>query len=131
MADYPRELRYSKEHEWVRPQEDGTAIIGITVFAQEQLGDVVYVDLPQPGTPLSQFGKLGEVESVKAVSDLFSPLTGEVLAVNEEVKDHPELINREPYDRGWLLHVKLAELGEIENLLTAEQYEEHLASEAQ
>ncbi|MBI2935831.1 MAG: glycine cleavage system protein GcvH [Chloroflexi bacterium] len=128
MVDYPREFRYTKEHEWVHLQEDGTAVVGITFFAQDQLGDVVYLALPKPGTRLDQMGKLGEVESVKAVSDLFSPLSGEVVDVNQEAVEHPELVNQEPHGKGWLLRLRVTNSGEVENLLTATQYEEYLAA---
>ena len=89
MSDLPQDLLYSEEHEWVRANDDGTALIGITDFAQEQLGDIVYLSLPKAQSAVTQFGRIGEVESVKSVSDLFSPVSGEVLEVNQEVLDHP------------------------------------------
>jgi glycine cleavage system H protein len=119
----PTELRYSKEHEWVRAEADGTATIGITHFAQEQLGDVVYVDLPEKGRALAQFKKFGEIESVKAVSDLFAPVSGEILAVNAALKDGPELVNKEPYGQGWMLKVRLKNRDELNDLMTAQAYE--------
>jgi glycine cleavage system H protein len=124
----PPELRYSKEHEWVRV-ESNSATVGITDYAQEQLGDIVYVDLPKVGTAFQQSGKLGEIESVKAVSDFFSPVSGEVTELNEEVVKSPELVNQDPYGRGWLLKLTLSDAGEVEKLLTAEQYEELVAKE--
>jgi glycine cleavage system H protein len=122
----PPELRYTKEHEWVRVEGD-TATLGITDYAQDQMGDVVYLDLPKVGATLHQFEKLGEIESVKAVSDLFSPLSGDVREQNQEAVKSPELVNQEPYGRGWLVRLALSDAGEVDKLLTAEQYEEILA----
>lgn len=124
----PSKLRYSKEHEWVRV-EGNSATMGITDYAQEQLGDIVYVDLPKVGTAVRQSGKLGEIESVKAVSDLFSPVSGEVTELNEEVAKSPELVNQDPFGRGWLLKLTPSDAGEVDRLLTAEQYEELVAKE--
>ncbi|MDP3768816.1 MAG: glycine cleavage system protein GcvH [Dehalococcoidia bacterium] len=121
----PADLRYTKEHEWVR--DDGG--VGITDYAQDQLGDIVYLDLPAAGTSLSQLEKMGEIESVKAVSDLFSPVSGEVLEVNQEAVDNPELVNSEPYGRGWLIKVRLGEPSELNSLLSPKAYEELVASE--
>lgn len=125
----PRELRYSREHEWVRLESDGTAVVGITQFAAESLGDVVFVDLPAVGARLVQFQKLGEIESVKAVSDIFSPISGEVAERNEQVIQSPELVNAGPYSQGWLLRLRYTDASEINNLMTAEQYEAFLASQ--
>jgi glycine cleavage system H protein len=124
----PPELRYTKEHEWVRV-EGGVAVIGITDHAQEQLGDLVYLELPKVGTVVDQFEKLGEIESVKAVSDLFSPVSGEVTERNEEAVKTPELVNQEPYGRGWLVKLSLSDAGEVDKLLTAAQYEKLVAEE--
>ena len=124
----PPELRYSKEHEWVRVEGE-RATVGITDYAQEQLGDIVYLDLPKVGTAVRQSEKLGEIESVKAVSDFFSPLSGEVTEVNEEVVKSPELVNQDPFGRGWLLKLTLSDAGEVAKLLTAQQYEELVAKE--
>jgi glycine cleavage system H protein len=118
----PDDRRYSKEHEWVKPEEGSDALVGITHFAQDQLGDVVYLDLPGAGDRVEQFAKLGEIESVKAVSDLFSPVTGEVVGVNQEAIDHPELVNEDPSGKGWLLRVRMQDPAEMESLLTAEEY---------
>ena len=118
----PTDRRYTNEHEWVRA-DDGVGTVGITDYAQDQLGDIVYVDLPAPGTSVKQSDKLGEIESVKAVSDLFSPVSGEVVDVNEGVNDHPELGNQSPYEEGWLVRLRLADPAELESLLTAEQYD--------
>jgi glycine cleavage system H protein len=124
----PPELRYSKEHEWVRVEGD-IATVGITDYAQEQLGDLVYLDLPKVGTAVHQFEKLGEIESVKAVSDLFSPVSGEVTERNEEAVKSPELVNQDPYGRGWLVRLSLSDASEVDKLLTADQYEELVAQE--
>ncbi len=118
----PDDRRYTKEHEWVKPEEGSDALVGITHYAQDQLGDVVYLDLPGAGTRLEQFAKLGEIESVKAVSDLFSPVTGEVVDVNQEAVDHPELVNEDPSGKGWLLRIRLEDAAELESLLSAEEY---------
>jgi glycine cleavage system H protein len=122
----PIDRRYTKEHEWVRLEGDlGT--VGITDYAQDQLGDIVYLDLPSPGTQVKQLDKLGEIESVKAVSDLYSPVSGEVVEVNQEVTDRPEVVNRSPYEQGWLVRVRLADPAELDSLLTAAQYDELIA----
>jgi glycine cleavage system H protein len=122
----PTDRRYTKEHEWVRVEADlGT--VGITDYAQDQLGDLVYLDLPSSGTQVKQLDKLGEIESVKAVSDLYSPVSGEVTEVNQEVVDRPELVNQSPYGQGWLVRVRLADPAEMDGLLTAEQYDELIA----
>ena len=119
--DVPGDLRYTREHEWVRAGTDG-ATIGITDYAQDQLGDIVYVQLPEPGAAVEQFGRMGEIESVKSVSDLFSPLSGEVTERNAAVQDTPELVNQDPYGAGWLIKVRLSNEGQIESLLSAEDY---------
>jgi len=122
----PTDRRYTKEHEWVRVEDDlGT--IGITDYAQDQLGDIVYLELPSPGTQVKQLDKLGEIESVKAVSDLYSPVSGELVEVNQEVNDRPELVNQSPYEEGWLVRVRLADPAEVDKLLSAEQYDELIA----
>ncbi|MBI3743584.1 MAG: glycine cleavage system protein GcvH [Chloroflexi bacterium] len=121
---YPPELRYDKEHQWARDEGGGEMTIGISHFAQEQLGDVVYVGLPGIGTRFAQFGKFGEIESVKAVSDLFTPVSGEVIAVNGKLKDKPELVNQDPYGEGWMLRLKMSDPSDLTRLLTAAQYEQ-------
>ncbi len=121
----PTDRKYTKEHEWVKPDED-LATVGITDYAQEQLGDIVYVELPQPGDTLSQFESFGIIESVKAASDLFAPISGEVVAVNEELVDRPELVNEDPYGDGWLLKVNPEDKSEMDGLMAAEEYEAHL-----
>src|SRR5687768_11922868 len=107
---YPDDLRYSKEHEWVRT-EGTRATIGITSFAADELGDIVFVELPEVGASLSQFGTFGVVESVKAVSDLFAPVSGEVVAANEALAASPELVNSDPFGEGWMIKIKLGEIG--------------------
>ncbi len=119
----PVELRYSKEHEWVRVQGD-RAVIGITAHAANELGDVVFVDLPQVGATLTQFAVFGAVESVKAVSDLFSPISGSVLARNEALSAAPESINADPYGSGWLLEIQIGDPAELNLLLDAAGYDQ-------
>lgn len=126
MGKYPAELRYTKEHEWARVEGD-RARVGITAYAQEQLGDVVFVELPKVGAKVSQMKPFGVVESVKAVSDLFAPLSGEVVEVNAELVKKPELVNQDPYGKGWMLVVRVANPAEANTLFTAQQYEEYLA----
>jgi glycine cleavage system H protein len=125
MATYPADLRYTKEHEWARV--DGSrARVGITHFAQDQLGDVVFVELPNVGARVRQLETFGVVESVKAVSDLFAPLSGEVVEVNQGLVAHPEQVNRDPYGEGWLIVIALADTKELGNLLSAADYEKYL-----
>ncbi len=119
---YPEELKYSKEHEWVRVEND-IAVVGITDYAQDQLGDVVYVELPEVGTQVIQFEVCGSIESVKTVSDLYAPVSGEVININEALDDAPELINNEPYKGGWIFEVQLKNSGELEQLLSSDDYE--------
>jgi len=123
---YPDDLRYSKEHEWVRL--DGTrATIGITSFAADELGDIVFVELPEVGATLSQFGTFGVVESVKAVSDLFAPISGEVIEVNEKLRDAPELLNADAFGDGWIAKVELADPTEVDGLMDAAAYADETA----
>ena len=124
----PSELRYTKEHEWIRADGDiGT--IGITDYAQDQLGDIVYLDLPAVGATLAQKDKLGEIESVKAVSDLYAPVSGGVLEVNQEAVDEPEAVNDEPYGKGWLIKLRLSDASELDAMLTNEAYDELIVRE--
>ncbi len=118
----PADLLYSKEHEWVRVNGD-TATIGITDYAQSSLGDIVYVELPRIGAQIAQFGNVGVVESVKAVSDLFTPVGGEVVEVNSELESDPALVNREPFDGGWMFKLKLADGAQTSGLLSPEDYD--------
>ncbi|NLY79328.1 MAG: glycine cleavage system protein GcvH [Lysinibacillus sp.] len=118
----PKELRYTKEHEWVKV-EDGKVRIGITDFAQSELGDIVFVELPQVGDELEINEPFGSVESVKTVSELYAPISGKVVEVNEELEDSPELVNESPYENAWMIVVEPADTSQLEELLTAEQYE--------
>jgi len=126
---YPPELLYTKDHEWIRVDESiGT--IGITDYAQQQLGDIVFVELPKPGDHVTAKEVFGTVESVKAVSEVYSPVTGEIVAANSKLQDAPEKINADPHGDGWLIRVRLADHREIEALMTAEQYQAYLKEEA-
>ena len=125
----PADLRYSKEHEWLRMESDDVGVVGITEFAADSLGDVVFVELPEVGAKLAQFEKMGEIESVKAVSDLFTPISGEVLEVNEELVDGPQLVNDSPFHFGWMLRVRVGDTSEVDNLLSAEEYDALISAE--
>ena len=118
---YPDDLRYSKEHEWVRA-DDGTATIGITSFAADELGDIVFIELPEVGGQLTQFGTFGVVESVKAVSDLYAPVSGTVVEVNEALREAPELLNSDPFGGGWIARVELGDASELDALMDADAY---------
>jgi glycine cleavage system H protein len=124
--EYPLDLRYTPEHEWVRVSSDGVARVGITAFAQDALGDVVYVSLPAVGDQVRAGDSSGEVESTKSVSDLYAPLSGEIVAVNGALDSAPELVNTDPYGQGWMYDVKLTNAGESESLLSLEAYQELL-----
>ena len=123
----PADLRYTKDHEWVRLEGD-EATVGITAYAAEQLGDIVFVELPEGGRSLSQFAAFGVVESVKAVSDLFAPLSGEVTTTNDALGGSPELVNSDPYGDGWMIRVRLSEPGEVDELLDAPAYDALIAA---
>jgi glycine cleavage system H protein len=125
---YPENFRYTKEHEWVRVEGD-TGVVGITDHAQEQLGDIVYVDLPKPGTLLEQGKPMGSVESVKAVSDIYAPVSGEVIAVNDMLATVPEKLNADPHGDAWLVKIKLSAPGEIQQLLSAGDYQNYVGAE--
>jgi len=120
--EYPQDLRYTPEHEWVRAEPDGVVRVGITAFAQDALGDVVYVSLPTVGASVSAGDPCGEVESTKSVSDLYAPLSGQIVAVNEALDSAPELVNSDPYGLGWMYDVKLTDKGAAESLLDLEAY---------
>jgi glycine cleavage system H protein len=124
----PPDLHYTKDHEWIRVEGD-TATIGVTDFAAHQLGDVVFVDLPQTGRSIEQFATFGVVESVKAVSDLYAPVSGEVVGVNADLSSQPELVNSDPFGKGWMIRVRVSESGQVDGLLDAAAYE-RLTSEA-
>ncbi|AEP11390.1 glycine cleavage system protein GcvH [Chloracidobacterium thermophilum] len=125
MANYPDDLQYTKDHEWIRITGD-TGRVGITFYAQDSLGDVVYVDLPKVGTTVKANEPFGSVESVKAVSELFSPVSGEVIEVNTKLADAPELVNTSPYDEGWMIVIRLSNPGEVDALLSAAEYEDFI-----
>ncbi|MQG50946.1 MAG: glycine cleavage system protein GcvH [SAR202 cluster bacterium] len=120
------EIRYSKEHEWVKSTEEGLVLIGVTKFAQEQMGDVVYVEIDDVGTSCDQFAKVGEIESVKAVSDLYTPIGGEIVEINQELINNPELVNNDPLNEGWMLKIKVLDIQEINNLMTEEEYNKYI-----
>jgi len=122
MSNLPQGLSYVSSHEWIRNEGDGIVTIGVTDFAQEQLGDVVFVELPDVGTQLTSEDEFGVIESVKAASDLFAPVSGEVIAINEQLDDDPELVNSDPYGDAWLLQIRLTNPEELEHLLDAEAY---------
>ncbi|MBI2912882.1 MAG: glycine cleavage system protein GcvH [Chloroflexi bacterium] len=122
----PPDLMYTKEHEWVRVDAE-VATVGITEYAQDQLGDIVYVDLPAVGAEVSQLQKFGEIESVKAVSELFSPLSGEVVEANVALAEKPELVNESPYGEGWMIRVRLSDPSEPDGLLSAQEYDDYIA----
>lgn len=124
---YPENFRYTKEHEWVLVEGD-TGTVGITDHAQHELGDIVYVDLPKIGATIEQGKSLGSVESVKAVSDIYSPVSGEVIEINESLTDGPEKLNEDPHGAAWLVKLKLSAVNEIKDLMTAEQYQGYLGT---
>lgn len=130
MANIPEELHYSKDHEWVRV-EGNVAVVGITDYAQDSLGDVVYVELPKPGEEFAANESFGSVESVKAVSEVFSPVSGTVVANNEALADEPEKVNLDPYGEGWMIRIEMSHPGEVDSLLTAAEYEDFTKGETE
>ncbi len=122
---YPKGLRYSREHEWVMMEEGDHGVIGISDFAQNELGDVVYVEAPEPGQEISKEGPFGAVESVKAVSDLYAPVSGTVVEVNETLAERPELVNEDPYGDGWIIRVRLSDVGELDHLMSPDEYQRY------
>jgi glycine cleavage system H protein len=128
MAAYPDDLQYTKDHEWIRVKGE-TGTVGITDFAQEQLGDVVHVQLPRVGEKFSAHDTFGEVESVKTFSELYTPVSGEVVEVNEALTDSPELVNSSAYGDGWMIKLKLGDAGELDGLLSASEYEDFIESQ--
>ena len=122
---YPDDFYYSQDHEWIKVEGE-KALVGITDFAQKQLGDVVYVELPKIGTQLEFHQQLGVIESVKAVSDLYSPVSGEVLEANEELNNSPELVNEDPHGKGWIIRLKVKDESELQKLMSAVEYEKFL-----
>lgn len=129
MSQTPKDLRYTKTHEWVRKEGDGTVSVGITDHAQELLGDMVYVELPDTGRQVEKDKECAVVESVKAASDVYAPVGGEIVAVNQAVVDSPEAVNKDPYGAGWMFRMRPAEMGDVDNLLDAAAYEALVASE--
>lgn len=123
MSNIPAELKYASSHEWVRNEGDGTVTVGITEHAQDLLGDMVFVELPEVGETADAGDDVAVAESVKAASDIYSPVTGEIVAVNEALEDSPELVNSDPYGDGWMFKVKLADAAELDDLLDAEGYQ--------
>jgi glycine cleavage system H protein len=129
MSSIPEDNRYAKSHEYVHVEGE-VATIGISDYAQKELGDVVFVELPQVGSQLDAADELGSIESVKAVSELFSPVSGEVIEVNEALADKPELVNTDPYGDGWMIRIRLKDASETDELMTAEEYEEYIEKES-
>jgi len=129
MSNVPAELKYSKEHEWLRKEADGSYSVGITEHAQELLGDMVFVDLPEVGAVVAAGDDCAVAESVKAASDIYAPISGEIVAVNDALGDAPELVNSEPYGEGWIFKIKASDEAEVDALLTATEYEALLEDE--
>ena len=123
----PKECKSTKEHEWIRPEPGDKGNMGLTDYAQSQLGDIVFLDLPAPGTQVEQSQKMGEVESVKAVSDILSPISGQVLEVNQTVIDEPVLVNQDPYGNGWLVRLEISKPSELDVLMDSDKYDELVA----
>lgn len=128
--EIPKDLRYTDEHEWARIDGD-TVIVGITDYAQGSLGDVVYIEMPEVGEELKKGEELGSIESVKAVSDVFCPMSGEIIEVNEELSDHPEYVNQSPYDKGWIIKMKISNPEETGELMDSGKYEEFVKKESE
>jgi glycine cleavage system H protein len=127
MSETPSELRYTESHEWVSPEEDGVVRVGISDHAQAQLGDLVFVELPAEGESLSQGDACSVVESVKAASDVYAPVSGTVVAINDALADAPELVNSDPYNDGWLFSLRLDDAGQLDDLMDSEAYATHIA----
>jgi glycine cleavage system H protein len=130
MANVPENLHYSKDHEWVRVEGD-TVVVGITDHAQEQLGDVVYVELPKPGEEFAAHESFGSVESVKAVSEIFTPVSGKITEANDSLNDEPEKVNNDPYGEGWMIKIKMGQSSEVDSLLNAAEYEDFTKAESE
>ncbi len=122
--EFPEDLKYTKEHEWIRDNGDGTATVGITDFAQGELGDIVFVELEPEGSEFDQDEVFGTVEAVKTVSELFSPVAGEITETNEDLEDEPELVNTDPYGNGWMVKIKVSDNSDLDSLLSVEEYKE-------
>ena len=123
MSDFPTELKYANSHEWARLESDGTVVVGITDHAQDALGDIVFIELPESGDEVDAGAEIAVVESVKAASDIYSPVSGEIIEVNSALEDEPELVNGSPYDDGWLFSVKISSGEDFRDLLDAEGYQ--------
>jgi len=123
----PKEYKYTREHEWICPDSKDKGKMGLTDYAQDQLGDLVFLDLPATGTQVEQSKKIGEIESVKAVSDLFSPISGRVLEVNQAAIDEPQLVNQDPYGAGWLVRLELSNRAELDALMNSDEYDKFVA----
>ncbi|MEE4638576.1 MAG: glycine cleavage system protein GcvH [Wenzhouxiangella sp.] len=126
MSEIPKDLRFSESHEWVSDEEEGVVKVGITDHAQEQLGDLVFVELPEEGATFGQGDACAVIESVKAASDIYTPVSGEIVAVNQAVLDAPEIINNDPYGDGWLFSVRLEDADEVDGLMNADGYADHI-----
>ena len=129
MANIPTELRYAKTHEWAQLKDDGSVVVGISDHAQSALGDLVFVEAPEVGAEVASGDACAVVESVKAASDVYSPVTGEIIAANKALADAPEMVNQDPYGDGWIMRIKPADAGEIDEMMDAEAYEAYLEEE--
>lgn len=125
----PSDCRYTREHEWARPSADGTVVVGITDYAQEQLGDIVFLELPKEGEEVSKDEPFGEIESTKSASELFAPVSGRVVETNDALLDHPEMCNEDPYEEGWLIRIEMDNADELDELMTAEEYEQFIGED--
>lgn len=125
--NFPADLKYTREHEWIKDNGDGTATVGITDFAQSELGDIVFVELEDEGFDFDKDDVFGTIEAVKTVSELFAPVSGEIVEINEDLEDDPETVNSDPYEAGWLVKIKVADADELKDLMTAEEYQEIVA----
>jgi len=124
----PEECMYTKEHEWVC-REGEVAVIGISEYASTELGDIVYIELPEPGTNVKQMDPIGTIEAVKTVAELFSPLSGEIVEVNEDIVENPEIVNKDPYEEGWFIKVKISDPGELDVLFSYDEYSEYIGEQ--
>jgi len=124
----PEECTYTKEHEWVY-QEGDVAVIGISEYAAVELGDIVYIELPEAGSNVKQMDPIGTIEAVKTVAELFSPISGEIIEVNEAIIEHPEIVNRDPFEEGWFIKIRMTDTGELDNLFSFEEYSEFLGEQ--
>lgn len=123
----PKDLKYTREHEWMRDNGDGTATIGVTDFAQGELGDIVFVELEEPGFTFEKDEEFGTIEAVKTVSELYAPLSGEIVEINDKLEEEPELVNDDPYGDGWMIKIELADASQLDDLMSADEYDEIIA----